>query len=280
MRPLNERALERPIRVVLFGGGPTLEPGVKHFVCRLEERPEVDFLAGFCQSESRSVLAVVADLWRRRRFLALPLMLARLLALLSRVLADPRGTFTLNREFSRVSGRIHFVPDIHAKQVLSEVAALKPDLGLIYGSPILKPELFEIPRLGTLGIHHGKLPDYRGKKTTFWAMARGEEVAGVTIQKVNAGLDTGEIVKQAEVVVAGRSVGSVWRDVEALGLDLYVQAVLDVRSGSAVCLPTQGQKGPLYRDPRPRDILRFHWRRLTRRLRGGKSRVPRPTQRA
>ena len=69
---------------------------------------------------------------------------------------------------------------------------------IFYGGPILKPALFEIPTLGTLGIHHGKLPAYRGKKTTFWAMFNDEPSAGVTIQSVNAGLDTGRGVRAGE----------------------------------------------------------------------------------
>jgi hypothetical protein len=149
------------------------------------------------------------------------------------------------------------VPDIHDEVVLAQVRALAPDLGLIYGSPILKPALFEIPAYGTLGIHHGQVPQYRGKKTTFWAMYHGEPVAGVTIQKVTAGLDTGQIVRSGEVPIGRRSYGAVWRDVLALGLDLYIEAILQVREGTAVYRPQTGPKGKLYRDPKPADILRF-----------------------
>ena len=77
----------------------------------------------------------------------------------------------------------------------------------VCGAPILKPELFEIPAFGTLGIHHGRLPEYRGKKTTFWAIYNGDSTAGVTIQRINAGLDTGEIVCTGEVPTAGKTTG-------------------------------------------------------------------------
>jgi methionyl-tRNA formyltransferase len=153
--------------------------------------------------------------------------------------------------------RIRIVPNIHAAEVLALVRALQPDLGLIYGSPILKPDLFEIPRCGTLGIHHGKVPEYRGKKTTFWAMYNGEPTAGVTIQKVNAGLDTGQIVKQGEVTIGRRSLGRVWDELETLGLDLYLEAILDLKHGRMTLQQQTGQKGPLYRDPKPRDLLAF-----------------------
>jgi methionyl-tRNA formyltransferase len=146
------------------------------------------------------------------------------------------------------------------------VRSLAPDLGLLYGSPILKPELFEIPTLGTLGIHHGKAPEYRGKKTTFWAMFNGEKTAAVTIQKINAGLDTGEIVKQGEVTIGRRSYRTVCRELEILGLELYLQAIIDVKQGAASYSPQLGKKRKLYRDPKFADIVRFTFRQLKKRF--------------
>jgi methionyl-tRNA formyltransferase len=139
-------------------------------------------------------------------------------------------------------------------------------LGLIYGSPILKPELFEIPRCGTLGIHHGKVPAYRGNKTTFWAMYNGEATAGVTIQKINQGLDTGSIVREGEVPIDRRSYPSVWRDLERLGLELYIQAIIDVKNGTAIYQPQSGKKGKLYRNPKPKDFFAFWIKQSKRRF--------------
>ena len=148
-------------------------------------------------------------------------------------------------------------------EVLERVGRSRADLGLVYGSPILRPELFELPQFGTLGIHHGKLPEYRGKKTTFWAMYNGEPSATATIQRITRKLDRGDVVRQGDVPVAGKSYGRVWRELEELGADLYVRAVLDVRDGTA-----------RYRSSRrdavassiairgPAILLRFYWRRL------------------
>jgi methionyl-tRNA formyltransferase len=165
-----------------------------------------------------------------------------------------------------MENRIHFVKNIHAPQVLEDVRSLDPDLGLIYGSPILKPELFEIPKLGTLGIHHGKVPEYRGNKTTFWMMYNNEECAGVTIQKVDKGLDTGTIVKRGEVRASRRSYQTVFRELEALGIKLYIQAILEVKHGVAEYKPQTGVKGKLYRNPKIGDFVRFWGRQIKRRL--------------
>jgi methionyl-tRNA formyltransferase len=251
-----------PIRVVVFTGGPTLRPGIQRFIGQLEDHPQIDLLAVYCQSQGHTLRAVMADLWRRRKGLALPLMIMHVGQAAGRYLFHPGVERALKRRMDALSNRIHFVPDIHAMAVLEAVRRLAPDLGLIYGSPILKPALFQIPACGTLGIHHGKLPDYRGKKTTFWAMYNGESTAGVTIQKVNARLDAGEIVKEGAVPTAGRSLRAVWRALEQLGFTLYLQAILEIREGTATYRPPQGEKGKLYRDPKWKDILRFWSKQL------------------
>lgn len=257
---------ERPLRVVMFGSGPVLTPDARRFLCRLEAHPEIDLLGAFCQAESRSLRAVVRDLQRRRGVLALPLLFLWMARSVAPFLTQPRKELALRKALAQIEDKIHFVVNIHAPEVLDTVRSLAPDLGLIYGSPILKPELFEIPASGTLGIHHGKVPQYRGNKTMFWAMYNGERVAGVTIQKVNAGLDSGFIVKEGEVIIGRRSQRAVWRDLEALGLDLYMQAILEVKAGTAQYRPQTGPRGRLYRNPGPSDILRFWSKQLVRRV--------------
>jgi len=261
----NQIEVNRPIRVVMFGSGPELNQDAKQFVCRLEEHPEIEFLGAFCQAQSQSLRAVFIDLWKRRSWLAFPLFAISVINKAMRFLLHPREEIVLQRSLEKISDRIHFVTNIHAQNVLEQVCALNPDLGLIYGSPILKPELFEIPGLGTLGIHHGKVPEYRGNKTTFWAMYNGESVAGVTIQKVNRGLDTGSIVKTGEVSTQGRAYQAVVHELETLGLDLYMQAILEVKHGTAEYKPQSGVKGKPYRNPKPGDFLKFWGRQIRRR---------------
>ena len=256
------------IAVVMFGSGPVLTPDARRFLIRLDADPGIELVAAFCQAEASSLRAVFADLVRRRGVLALPLFGLFLGRGVWSLLRRPRETLAERRAFQRLSGRVYMVPDIHDDAVLERLRILAPDLGLVYGSPILKPELFEIPTMGTLGIHHGKVPEYRGNKTTFWAMWAGEETAGVTIQKIEAGLDTGAVVKQGEVPIGRRSLGTVWRELEALGLELYLEAIREIRDGVAEARPQAGEKGPLYRNPKVGDLVRFHGGWLLRRLRG------------
>jgi folate-dependent phosphoribosylglycinamide formyltransferase PurN len=258
-----------PLRVVLFGGGPRIEHAARRLLVRLEDHPEIELVGAFCQTGGTSSGAIVRDLVRRRKLLAGPLLGALLLTTATRNVRHPVREARLRRRLRSIRARIHYVRDIHATETLAAVRAARPDLGLVYGSPILKPELFEIPSAGTLGVHHGTLPRYRGKKTTFWEMYHDEPTAGVTIQLINRGLDTGQIVKEGSVRVGARSRTEVWRRLEDLGLDLYLEAILAMKAGTARPRPQEGERGPLFRDPPVSLVIALAIRQLRRKLTGG-----------
>ena len=255
------------VRVFLFGG-PYMEHGAKRFLVLLAEHPEMELVGGFSETPGRGWHHRLGNLWGRRGLLALPVLLQEGFGWLRRFLHSPVDVVRFERRLKRAMRKVQTVPDIHAPEVLAQVRLLAPDIGAIYGAPVLKPDLFEIPRLGTLGIHHGRVPDYRGKKTTFWEIFNGERVAGVTIQRVNKGIDTGEIVRRGEVEIRNRGYSAVQRDVEALGLSLFEEAILDLYHGRAT-FTLQGPRPAgtrLYQQPGPMDLLRLWFRTFSRRL--------------
>ncbi|HEX5817709.1 MAG TPA: formyltransferase family protein, partial [Gemmatimonadales bacterium] len=193
-----------------------MDPAAREFLGRIDEHPEIELAGGVCQSRGLSLRHQAVDVIRRRGVLA-PAVLAVYAAQGARRLLDRRARLRRRRRERSVLAHFLAVERMHDPTVLQHVRALAPDLGLVYGAPILKPELFEIPRFGTLGIHHGALPDYRGKKTAFWAMVNREPAAGVTIQRINAGVDTGEIVSAGSVTTAGKRYGRVDAELQALG---------------------------------------------------------------
>jgi folate-dependent phosphoribosylglycinamide formyltransferase PurN len=256
--------LDRPIRVVFFGGR-YLQPVEAQFAAMLDEHPEIDLMLGVCEGEGFGLAQRLRDLWRRRGLLAPAIVGVNALTACGRFLRHPRATLSWRRRTAQALQKFVSVPDVHAPEVLAQVRAAAPDLGVIYGSPILKPELFEIPALGTLGIHHGRVPQYRGKKTTFWEIYHGERVAGVTIQRVERGIDTGAVVRAGEVEIGRHGYGRVWDDVQALGCQLYLQAILDYKHGRAREVPQDpgARRGPLFRQPTVNDLVRYWWRRWT-----------------
>jgi hypothetical protein len=254
------------LRVVVFTGGAVLEQDCLEFIARVEAEPRLQLVGVFCEARSAGVSGVMRDLWRRRRWLAPLLIAQRALRRTVRMMTSPRAELARQRTLKRIGERVHFVADLHAVSVLSRVAGLGPDLGAIYGGPILRPELFRIPRYGTLGIHHGRLPHYRGKKTTFWAMHNGEETVGVAIQRIGSGLDRGDVVRDAVLRTGRLPLPLVNRRLETLGFDLYIEALRSVHEGTAAFRPQAAASGPLYKDPRPADIVRFWFKYLVRLL--------------
>ena len=85
------------------------------------------------------------------------------------------------------------------------------------------------------------------------------------LQRVTAGLDTGDVVRNGSVPIGRKSYSRVWREVEELGCQVFIDAVLDMKHGRATLTPQSPQRGPLYRQPSVGDLLRFWLRRLFRR---------------
>ena len=90
-------------------------------------------------------------------------------------------------------------------EVLDEIAALKPDLGVLadYGQ-IIPGRLLDLPRLGILNLHPSLLPRHRGATPITAAIAAGDPRVGVTIIRMDEGLDTGPIVATTAWHASGR----------------------------------------------------------------------------
>jgi methionyl-tRNA formyltransferase len=68
----------------------------------------------------------------------------------------------------------------------------------------IPPEIFDLPRFGTLNVHDSLLPSYGGFAPLIWALINGEKEVGVTAHMMDAGLDAGDIVLQRAVPVGDR----------------------------------------------------------------------------
>lgn len=110
----------------------------------------------------------------------------------------PQGTETLAAYAAECCpGAIHrHLPDLHASGALAQVRALAPDLGVVFGCYRLRRELFGIPRLGTVNVHLGRAPEFRGSSPGFYEMLAGVPEIGVTVHRVDDGLDSGPILLQ------------------------------------------------------------------------------------
>lgn len=85
---------------------------------------------------------------------------------------------------------------VNSARFAEELRALNPDVLLVTAGPILKPRIFEIPKLATINVHRGIAPAYRGERTLFWALANNDlDNIGVTLHRIDRGIDTGSVLK-------------------------------------------------------------------------------------
>lgn len=160
------------------------------------------------------------------------------------------------------------VAKLAAPETVARVREWHPDLGVSIGAPILKPELFSIPSLGTLNVHEGKVPDFRGAPPAFWELTQGATEIGATVHWVEAGLDTGPIIAEARApIYPFDRRDQLEARVDELALHVLDVALRRVLSGDAKGNP-QADGGRTNRGPllRARFTLarRLFWRRLRR----------------
>lgn len=91
---------------------------------------------------------------------------------------------------------------IRRPEVVEQIRALAPEIMIVVGyGQIIPQSIIDIPRLGILNVHASLLPKYRGAAPIQWAIANGETTTGVTIMRIDAGLDTGDTLAFAETSI-------------------------------------------------------------------------------
>src|SRR5882724_3055633 len=115
--------------------------------------------------------------------------------------AMPRGLPILQPERARDEGFIR------------SLQALEPDLIAVaaYGQ-ILPRAILDLPRLGCLNVHTSLLPKYRGAAPIQWAILNDEPETGVTIMKMDPGLDTGDILAQEPTAIQAQDTSETLHD--------------------------------------------------------------------
>jgi folate-dependent phosphoribosylglycinamide formyltransferase PurN len=94
---------------------------------------------------------------------------------------------------------LHKVANFHHETTLDLIKKTNADLGILYGTNIIKESVFSLPRLGSINLHQGLAPIYRGGPTVFWELFNGENEVGITIHFVAAKVDTGDIILQKTI---------------------------------------------------------------------------------
>jgi methionyl-tRNA formyltransferase len=122
----------------------------------------------------------------------------------------------------------------------AQLAAIHPDAIIVVGYGRIVPQwMLDLPRLGNINLHASLLPKYRGAAPIQWAIAQGETMTGVTTMRIDAGLDTGDILLQQGIAIAPDDTAETLAPrLAALGADLMVNTLRGLQDG---IIPPQPQ---------------------------------------
>ena len=147
-------------------------------------------------------------------------------------------------------------------EFLAEMRALDPEISVVvaYGQ-ILKPEVLELPPRGSLNIHASLLPELRGAAPIQWAILRGHVSSGVTIMRMEAGLDSGPmLLKVGEPIRRDESASELTARLSEIGAEAIVEA-LALMEGGALGEEAQDHAAATYAPKIERETARIDWTR-------------------
>ena len=147
-------------------------------------------------------------------------------------------------------------------EFIAQLRAYEPDLSVVvaYGQ-ILKPEVLAVPRLGSVNIHASLLPGLRGAAPIQWAIIRGVETTGVTIMKMDAGLDSGPMLLRVEEPIEPDETGCELGDrLSEIGAEALVEALALLEAGQ-LAEEEQDHSLASYAPKLDRETARIDWSR-------------------
>ena len=130
-----------------------------------------------------------------------------------------------------------FQPErVRRPEAVEHLRAIPVDAMVVVGyGQIIPQTVIDLAPLGIINVHGSILPKYRGAGPIQWAIRNGETVTGVTTMRIDAGLDTGDILLKAETPIApDENAPDLGRRLAAMGADLLVETLTGLAAGTVV----------------------------------------------
>jgi len=143
---------------------------------------------------------------------------------------------------------VHQPGSLKDHEICRWLVSLQPDLLIVVAYGLILPrEILAAPPFGCWNIHASLLPRWRGAAPIQRAIEAGDETSGVCIMQMDEGLDTGPILaRQAVVIAADETGGSLHDHLAILGADTLLQCVHQLANGTAMTAVAQQNSGVTY----------------------------------
>ncbi len=160
-------------------------------------------------------------------------------------------------------------PKVREPEFLEQLEALQPDLIVVAAfGQILPQALLDIPKIMPINIHGSLLPKYRGAAPIQWALINGEKETGITIMKMDAGMDTGPmLLKRAIPIGEDETFGQLADRMSELGAKLLEEALEKLKKGE-LKEEAQPEGGITYAPPIKKEQYHINWNQSARRIHG------------
>jgi peptidoglycan/xylan/chitin deacetylase (PgdA/CDA1 family)/folate-dependent phosphoribosylglycinamide formyltransferase PurN len=180
--------------------------------------------------------------------------------------AFPDRCFSLDDIAKKYGVAVVRAGNLNSPVATAALAAAHADLGIVIGTRILKRSTFALPRLGSINLHKGAIPRYRGMPPGFWEIYNGEKSAEVTVHFVDDKLDTGAVVAASQLEISPLdNPDTLTEKLHLLGAEVLGSAVSALQSGTASPMPQTGTEWKANSKPSRRQVAELrsrlpHWR--------------------
>lgn len=129
----------------------------------------------------------------------------------------------------------------------SQLTAIHPDAVIVVGYGRIIPQwMIDLPHFGNLNLHASLLPKYRGAAPIQWAIANGEKTTGVTTMRIDAGLDTGDLLMQCETPIAPEDTSvTLGPKLATIGADLMLETLHGLEQGTIHPIPQDNSRATM-----------------------------------
>ena len=143
------------------------------------------------------------------------------------------------------------VPSVNSDVTINLLRRLAPRVVIVNGTRIIQEKVLLCIDTIFLNIHAGITPMYRGVHGGYWALASGDPAnCGVTIHKIDRGIDTGAIVAQVSITPTARDTFATYPLLQiASAIPLLTEAVRDALAGTLSVIPPRSEKSQLWTHP-------------------------------
>jgi methionyl-tRNA formyltransferase len=147
----------------------------------------------------------------------------------------------------RLGIAVHQPERVRRPEVVERLRGFAPDAMVVVGyGQIIPQSIIDIPKHGILNVHASLLPKYRGAAPIQWAIANGEAITGVTTMRIDAGLDTGDMLLKWETAIGQDETAlQLGPRLAEAGADLLIRTLAALEQGSICPEPQDSSQATL-----------------------------------